>query len=69
MTTTREAGQSIESAEALQVYMDASTAASDANLAVTRLLRELKAARAALKNAKTIEAEAERAYYATPYGE
>ena len=66
---TREAGQSIESAEALETYMQAGQATSDARSLVGQLERQLRAARKTLKAAQAIESDAMRAYEATPYSE
>lgn len=69
MTTTREAGQSIESAEALEAYMQAGQVTSDARSLVGQLERQLRAARKTLKAAQAIESDALLAYEATPYSE
>lgn len=69
MTTTREAGQSLASAQALDAYMTASNETMDARYQVIRLQRELRAARAAVKAAESVERAADAAYLATPYAD
>jgi hypothetical protein len=67
MTTTREAGQSIESAKALEALMNATAVTSDARYEVHRLAALLKAAKATVKAAEAAEKLADAAYLATPY--
>lgn len=69
MSTTREAGQSLASAIALDAYMAAGQVSSDANWEVITLAAQLKKARAAAKIAKAAELAARDAYEATPYSE
>jgi hypothetical protein len=69
MRAVREPGQSQASADALAVYMSAGDEVSDARLETYRLARELRRARAVLKEAEIIESRALRRYEAVPWGE
>lgn len=66
---TREAGQSLASAEALERWWAATQVTSDARMEVNRLLRDLRAARKVLRAAQAAEDAASREYEATPYAE
>jgi len=66
---TREPGQRMASAKALDVYMHACDKASDARSLVFQLQAQLKDARKSLKEAEAVEAEALQAYESTPYAE
>jgi hypothetical protein len=67
MTTTREAGQTQASADALGAYLEAVGKASDARIEVRRLQRQLSEARKVLKSAEAVEKAADARYIATPY--
>jgi predicted ferric reductase len=69
ITAIREQGQSQASADALEVYMEASRAASEARCEAQWLAEQLRKARKAVKAAEQAEADALRAYESTPYAE
>jgi hypothetical protein len=65
----QEVGQSRASAEALARLSEASTKTAFARIELRQLNREVRAARARLRAAEAAEAEADAAFYATPYGD
>lgn len=65
--SSREAGQSQASADALDAYMAKAHAAADARIKVRGLNRELRLAREAVRVAESEELAALRAYEATPF--